>query len=100
MCGIVAVLAQRSSRTPADPERVLQAIEAVTADLSGPTEELIRRGPERLAAAAAELRHIDGDLRGAPGLRTMLADPATLGRLDEAGRRGWEVLRGIEAALD
>lgn len=100
MCGIVAVLARPSARTPADPEVLLGAVDSVTAALGVSPQVLVRGGPEPIERAAAELRRIEHQLRGAPGLRTMLADPEVLDRLEDAGRRGWEMLGGIEAALD
>ncbi len=100
MCGIVAVLAQRSDRVPLAPEAVLQDLAAVTALLGGSAEELVRGGPGPLQRATVEARRLERSLRGAPGLRTLLSEPAGLERLEQAARAAWDALGCIEATFD
>jgi glucosamine--fructose-6-phosphate aminotransferase (isomerizing) len=101
MCGIVAVLARPSRRTPADAADLLRGMEEVTETLSAArSEDLLRAGPDVLDRAAQQIRIVEQQLRGATGLRTMLADLSALERLEAAGRAGWEALGGIEAVLD
>ncbi|HET6964655.1 MAG TPA: SIS domain-containing protein [Acidimicrobiales bacterium] len=101
MCGIVAVLARPSSRTPADPQALLGEVAAVIGELSGrPAEDLVCQGPGPLDQAAARLRGVDRELRGPAGLRAMLRDPATIDLLQAAFAAEEETLARIESALD
>ncbi len=101
MCGIVAVLARPSSRTPADPAALLDVVAAVTAGLGArPPGDVVRAGPDDLDRAAVRLRHVERELRGPSGLRTMLGDPGTLDRLERECQAGWDEVGRIETALD
>ena len=74
MCGIIAVLRRKSLRGPSSPQ-ILDA--AVTMALAA-----LARDPQEpgLAAAAEALAGLDRELRGVPGIRTLLADPAATAR--------------------
>ncbi|HMC38296.1 MAG TPA: glucosamine-6-phosphate synthase, partial [Acidimicrobiales bacterium] len=101
MCGIVAVLARPSGRTPADPDAVVAEAAAVAAALAdGPPAEVVRHGSGRLEEAAARLRAMDAELRGPVGLRAMLGRPDTLDRFEEVFGRLEAALTAIEGALD
>ena len=101
MCGIVAVLARPSSRTPAEAADLLSEVAAVTASLhERPAADLLRLDPGVLDRAAARLREVDRQLHGAPGLRTMLTGDGSFDRMAEAFAAGQKDAADLEAALD
>ena len=101
MCGIVAVLARPTSRTPAEAAELEAEVAAVTASLcEQPAAELLRQGAALLDEAAARLREVDRQLHGPAGLRTMLAGGGALDRLAEAFSQGDAHVGRLEAALD
>src|SRR5262245_6311644 len=79
MCGIVGVVRRRAQRVPPDLASLRGALDAAlgTLDTGAPLVE-------RLARATEELLEVDTALRGAPGVRALLADPdgsTTIGTL-------------------
>jgi glucosamine--fructose-6-phosphate aminotransferase (isomerizing) len=101
MCGIVAVLARPSSRTPADPSDLLAVVDRVVGSLAAlAPAELGSLGSGPLDAAAGDLRRVDGELQGPAGLRTLLSDPSTAARFDAALAAADQIVGRIEAALD
>ncbi len=69
MCGIVGVVRRRATRTPPDAAELERAVDAAVAALDGAF-------PDNLHTAAAHLEAVDTWLRGAPGVHTLLANPA------------------------
>jgi glucosamine--fructose-6-phosphate aminotransferase (isomerizing) len=101
MCGIVAVLARPSRRTPPSPGALLDRVREIGAELSAvPPDDVVRGGPAALDRAAGRLRQVDADLRGAPGLRTLLAEPSPRPELEVAFMAVGATVERIEAALD
>ena len=98
MCGIIAVLRQRSSRPVPDGAELIAAIERAGAALAEATTPEILA--ERVRAAADEVAVVDAQLRGVPGVRALTASPALAGDLEAA----LDVVRSrsgeLERALD
>jgi len=88
MCGIIAVLRRASRRQPPAPEHLLALLAEAEAQLAGaPT-------PEHLAAAADSLASLDRELRGVPGLWSLLQNGSLT---DELTRRTSQLQQQVEA---
>ena len=94
MCGIIAVVRRPSERVPASGAELLALVEQASAASAGFAD--LAPGPalvDLLDAVAAPLVQADALLRGSPGVRTLLADPALTPTLDR-------LTAGIEARAD
>jgi glucosamine--fructose-6-phosphate aminotransferase (isomerizing) len=98
MCGIIAVLGREPSRTPPDPAAVARALDQLAAGFDasdgGPP------GGQQLAALAGAAAALDRDLRGVPGLRTLLAHPDLVALIEERTLALQQDVATIEAKLD
>jgi glucosamine--fructose-6-phosphate aminotransferase (isomerizing) len=94
MCGIIAVLRRRSRRQPPLPESLTTAVAAAELALAGAFEV------QALAAAADAMTGLDRELKGVPGLRTLLAAPAVAAALRARVARLQERLQEFERTLD
>jgi glucosamine--fructose-6-phosphate aminotransferase (isomerizing) len=101
MCGIIAVVRRGSEREAPDAAVLLASLEAAAAEMAPRLEGL----SARLDAAAERLAGVDEDLRGVPGLATMLADASTtaalahrIEQLAESADRVEQLLDSTEAA--
>ena len=94
MCGIIAVLRQRSGRTPPEPAQIEASLEALTALLTG------ARTAETVSAAAEHGEHVDALLKGPEGVHCLISHPELRGRLerDVAAAESW--VEEIESGLD
>src|SRR5215510_7575225 len=70
MCGIVGVVRRRAQRLPPDLASLLEVLDRALQRLD--TDAPLT---ERLAEITRELTAVDTALRGAPGVRALLADP-------------------------
>ena len=97
MCGIIAVVRRRSTRTIPTHDDVMALVSGTTDALSG---VLLESADAPLSAVADRLETADRLLRGTPGLRLMLSDPG----LGDALRFELDALNGLldglEAQLD
>src|SRR5712691_1065025 len=95
MCGIVAVLRRSSGRMPPDGAHLLdhleQAVDAI--DQAFP-------GPDVLARVAAQVEGVDALLKGAPGVRALLADRALAVGVEHNAEQLQLATDRVEAALD
>lgn len=96
MCGIIAVVRRRTTREPVHVDEVLSRL--VVAD--GLLADVASAWAEQLAAAADLLEGVDGDLRGIPGILTLTADPAAVGRVAAQVAEVATTAEQVEAALD
>src|SRR5262249_40419625 len=94
MCGIIAVLRRMSRRAPPDPSVLDTAVTSATAAIDAGT------GIAQLAAAADALADLDRQLRGVPGLCTLLAAPAAPQRCRERLQALDERIAAFEQGLD
>ena len=106
MCGIVAVLRRSSGRMPPDGAHLLgqleQAVDAVGV-LGGADEAIADQdipGPDLLARAAAQVEGVDALLKGAPGVRALLADRALAVGVEHHAEQLQLATDRVEAALD
>ena len=84
-----------------DPQLLLAGLDRVAARLSGrPAAELILDGPGPLDEAASLLREVDLELRGSPGLRALISDPATVGAFEARIDAVANGVSALEAAFD
>ncbi|MCA1657515.1 MAG: glucosamine-6-phosphate synthase, partial [Actinobacteria bacterium] len=97
MCGIIAVLAQRATRTAPDLDALLDALDAAAARLRAAAE---RRDARGLASVAGELEALDAELCGPPGAASMLASPDGADLVAARGASIAAVVAALEAALD
>jgi len=101
MCGIVAVVGRRPSGQPPSAAEVLRRTECASSLLSGLT---LAEGPGRalelMGQATGELRAVDAELRGVPGLSCLLAGQELLRRLEEGAARAEALVGRFEAELD
>src|SRR6476660_6953561 len=74
MCGIVAVLRRSSGRMPPDGAHLLHDLEQAVATLA--TVGTVGGADEEIARVAATVEGVDALLKGAPGVRALLADRA------------------------
>ena len=96
MCGIIAVIRQKSQRLPVPAAPLAQTLAELHPNLAAPTADLC----ERLLLAAEQLEQVDRVLRGVAGLQSLIADPeaaAAIGRQAEVLQAQAEAL---ELALD
>lgn len=96
MCGIIAVIRQKSQRLPVPAAPLAQTLAELHSNLAAPTADLC----ERLLLAAEQLEQVDRVLRGVAGLQSLIADPeaaAAIGRQAEVLQAQAEAL---ELALD
>src|SRR5689334_12480836 len=96
MCGIVAVLRRSSGRMPPDGAHLLAELEHAAAALAD------ARGadPESLARVAERVEAVDALLRGAPGVRALLADRALVVGVEHHVGQLQLATERFEAALD
>ncbi|MFM8305274.1 MAG: SIS domain-containing protein [Actinomycetota bacterium] len=94
MCGIVGVVRRPSRREPPSGDALVATLDAAIRTLQGTVT------PAALVAAAAEIEAVDGQLRGVPGVRTLLGDRAAAVAVEDRARRITERLTAIEAELD
>ena len=113
MCGIVAVLARPSLRTPPDPGAI-DATFALAAQELTPLGGQYHRTSQRsgangadaaaqlsaLWAATAALRALDASLRGVPGLTCLLGSPSAVDALERGTAQMDALAAGLEVALD
>ncbi len=95
MCGIIAVLRRRSSRTPPSPQIIPAALQNA--------QVALRRAPDvtALQAAGATLAALDQQLKGVPGLECMLAlDQAAFARATADLEQLQRELDALDARLD
>src|SRR5712692_2489941 len=99
MCGIVAVLRRPGGRVPPDGALLLAELERAVTILA----EADGRGaaaPETLAEAAERVEAVDALLRGAPGVRALLADRALAVGVEHQVEQLQHAADRVEAALD
>ena len=94
MCGIIAVLGRKSRRAPPASEGLLALLSDAERELNQSSET------ERLNAAANALGRLDRELRGTPGLWTMLNDDALVESLLTSTGRMQERVAELERAQD
>ena len=94
MCGIIAVLGRKGRRAPPASEGLLALLSAAERELNQSPET------ERLNAAANALGSLDRELRGTPGLWTMLNDDALVESLLTGTGRMRERVAELERAQD
>ena len=94
MCGIIAVLRRASRRAPPAADRLSTLLDQAAAKIAGDPDA------EQLEAAAEALEALDRELRGVPGLWTLLQAPAFAAQLgaDAAAQRAR--VTAIEQHLD
>jgi glucosamine--fructose-6-phosphate aminotransferase (isomerizing) len=99
MCGIIAVLRRPSGRRPVPAPDVLARLDDVAAGLAAGSDP--GTSPvQLLEAAAAGLESVDRDLRGLPGLTTLLEEPAALDRIELVVAAALERLGVVEQSLE
>jgi len=97
MCGIIAVVRQRSRRTPPAAEAVLALLEAAPVALARATDGELAAA---LGAAAEPLEEADRLLHGVPGVRCLLAHRTVLTAGDRLLDDVWERITSVERGLD
>jgi glucosamine--fructose-6-phosphate aminotransferase (isomerizing) len=97
VCGIVAVVRRRARRDPPALGQVRSRVEEAAARLGDGT---VLPDPEALTAAAAALGAADRELRGVPGVRALLDDPAGADRLARSLGAIGAVLEAIDRRFD
>jgi glucosamine--fructose-6-phosphate aminotransferase (isomerizing) len=95
MCGIIAVLGREPSRTPPDPAGLGRLLDLLAGGVDGGAAQ-----PGRLGALADAAAALDRELRGVPGLLTLLAHPDLVVRIDERAATVQQDVATIEAKLD
>src|SRR5678816_1561844 len=94
MCGIIAVLRRPSRRTAPSAESLRDLLAAAERAFAGD------HGHDRLAAAAAALSHLDRELKGVPGLWTLLCSVPLARELEQRTRVLQDGLLAFERSLD
>lgn len=103
MCGIIAVVRRRSTRPVPTAAEVLPLLEP----LSGLIDRAVRAGADdpdamvaALHAAAGPVVTVDGQLRGVPGVRALLADAGLAADLERRCQGATAQLQAVDALLD
>ncbi len=97
MCGIIGVV-RRASTRPA-PELAL-LIQTLDGALGGVANGFGAAGGDALDHAVAALEQVDAELRGVPGVRAVLADPAGADALADRVQHIADALSAVERELD
>ena len=101
MCGIVAVLAQPSSRRPPEPHEVEDAVAIALSELEALKRSASPDGQLRsLRAATGTLADLSASLQGVPGLTCLIGHGGTLGALGRGAKELDEVVAGFEMTLE
>ena len=95
MCGIVGVVRRRAQRAAPHPADLISELDRAVATL-GADGVLI----DRLAAAAGLVEGVDRALRGAPGVRALIGDPAAALVVEHRVEQLTATLDAVEADLD
>jgi glucosamine--fructose-6-phosphate aminotransferase (isomerizing) len=94
MCGIIAVLRRASRRQPPAPDHLLALLAEAEAQLAGaPTAD-------HLAAAADSLASLDAQLRGVPGLWSLLQNESLAERLTAGTAALQQQVEALERSFD
>ena len=96
MCGIIAVVRRRSERAAPAPDALLASLDAAVSDM----EPVLADLSARLDTAASVLAEVDRDLRGVPGLTTMVGDLAATSAIARRVDTLAELADRVEALLD
>ncbi len=95
MCGIIGVVRRRSTRRPPEVEALVEALDRAIAHLEPWDGQLAE-----LDAAANAIEHVDGALRGVPGVRALLADRSGTLAIEHRADHLSVLLGTAEASLD
>ncbi len=98
MCGIVAVVRRPSDRTPPSLAELATELMLATGHLEQPVADGHLAGA--LDDAARHVEAVDAALRGVPGIRALIDDPAGVATLATELERQQALLGAVEAALD
>ncbi|CAB4890722.1 unannotated protein [freshwater metagenome] len=96
MCGIIAVIRQKSTRVPVPAAPLAQNLADLHAQLAAPTADLC----DRLLDAADQLEQVDQVLRGVAGLRSLLFDPDATAAIARQAAVLQADAESLELALD
>ncbi len=102
MCGIIAIVRQRSDRAVPATGALVEDLDAADAviDGAGPDDLTPDRFLDPLARVADALERLDAALRGGPGVRALLADPALAVTITERTGAVLSWVDALDAALD
>ncbi len=89
MCGIVAVLKRRSLRPVPESGRLVDEVQTALRRLTDYSIDLV----ERLRTAEGQLKTVDRELKGTPGLTALIGDPALGPKLEALAQ---EIGREVE----
>ncbi|HEX9968902.1 MAG TPA: glucosamine-6-phosphate synthase, partial [Acidimicrobiales bacterium] len=95
MCGIIAVLRRPSSREPARPDEVLDALDRALAALQSGSDSA-----DDLRVAAEAIEAADRSLRGTPGVRTLLDNDSLPAQVEQRALALDEAVLAVEQRLD
>ncbi|MBW3557181.1 MAG: SIS domain-containing protein [Actinobacteria bacterium] len=100
MCGIIAVLLQRSDRPVPERAALVAALEAAHSHLGPPDGSQSGELIARVTAAAAAVAEVDARLRGTPGMQALLEQEDLIGALEAPLRDLKTWIEDLEQALD
>ena len=103
MCGIIAIVRRPATRPVPDEAEVIGMVEAAVAALAGAVSAVDQRLADlaqELRAAAEDLHAANRLLSGVPGLRLLLAEPATADALGSLADTATASLAALDARLD
>jgi glucosamine--fructose-6-phosphate aminotransferase (isomerizing) len=95
MCGIVGVVRRRAQRAAPDPAALIAEFDRAVAALAG-SQPLT----DRLDEAAVSVEGVDRALRGAPGVRALIGDPAAVLVVEHRVEQLTAALDAVESDLD
>ena len=96
MCGIVGVVRRRAQRAAPEPGSLVEELDRAVGLLGAGRSRLT----DRLTDVAAVVEGVDRALRGAPGVRSLLGDPAATLVIEHRVETLTASLDAIEADLD
>src|SRR6187431_2498079 len=100
MCGIIGVVRRRSTREPPDLAGLVDELQRAVTGITVVSEGEWRGDLAAVEEVATAVESVDTQLRGVPGVRALLGDPAGVMAVEHHVDRLESLVQAAEARLD